>query len=82
MRSVLCAAWLLAFAASAVSQDYPTRPIRVVVPFPPGAGTDIVARAVAQSLAEAWKQSVVVDNRPGAGGTIAGEMVARGSADG
>jgi tripartite-type tricarboxylate transporter receptor subunit TctC len=82
MRALLCAVGLLAFAASAVSQDYPTRPIRVVVPFPPGAGTDIVGRAVAQALSEAWKQSLVVDNRPGAGGTIAGEMVARGNADG
>jgi tripartite-type tricarboxylate transporter receptor subunit TctC len=73
---------MLAVSASALSQDYPTRPIRIVVPFPPGAGTDIVGRAVAQSLSEAWKQSMVVDNRPGAGGTIAGEMVARGNADG
>jgi tripartite-type tricarboxylate transporter receptor subunit TctC len=78
----LTAALLLTFAASVVAQDYPARPIRIVVPFPPGAGTDIVARAIAQSLSEAWKQSLVVDNRPGAGGTIAGEMVAKGNADG
>jgi tripartite-type tricarboxylate transporter receptor subunit TctC len=67
---------------AAPAQTYPSRPIRIIVPFTPGAGTDIVGRAVAQSLHEAWKQSVVVDNRPGAGGTIAGEMVARASADG
>ncbi len=72
----------LLLATGAAAQDYPVRPIRIVVPFPPGAGTDIVGRAVAQALLEAWKQSVVVDNRPGAGGTIAGEMVARASADG
>jgi tripartite-type tricarboxylate transporter receptor subunit TctC len=77
-----CAVSLLLLAASVAAQDYPTRPIRIVVPFPPGAGTDIVGRAVAQSLSESWKQSMVVDNRPGAGGTIAGEMVAKGNADG
>jgi tripartite-type tricarboxylate transporter receptor subunit TctC len=74
---------LLLFACgAAVAQDYPSRPIRIIVPFTPGAGTDIVARAIAQSLNEAWKQPVVVDNRAGAGGTIAGELVARASADG
>ena len=65
-----------------MAQDYPARPIRIIVPFTPGAGVDIVGRAVAQSLNEAWKQPVVIDNRPGAGGTIAGELVARGNADG
>lgn len=65
-----------------MAQEYPVRPIRIIVPFTPGAGTDIVGRAVAQSLHEAWKQSIVVDNRPGAGGTIAGEMVARAAPDG
>src|SRR4051794_20937934 len=64
-------------AATADAQSYPTRPIRVIAPFPPGSGVDIVARAVAQSLTESWHQSVVVDNRPGAGGTIAGETVAK-----
>ena len=65
-----------------MAQDYPARPIRIIVPFTPGAGVDIVGRAVAQSLNEALKQPVVIDNRPGAGGTIAGELVARGNADG
>jgi len=73
---------LLCACGVASAQDYPSRPIRIIVPFTPGAGVDIVARAIAQSLNEAWKQSVVVDNRPGAGGTIAGELVARASADG
>ncbi len=77
-----CLALLLCACGAATAQDYPARPIRIIVPFTPGAGTDIVARAIAQSLNEAWKQSVVVDNRPGAGGTIAGELVARASADG
>jgi tripartite-type tricarboxylate transporter receptor subunit TctC len=73
---------LLLSGHAAMAQDYPARPIRIIVPFTPGAGVDIVGRAVAQSLNEAWKQPVVIDNRPGAGGTIAGELVARGSADG
>jgi tripartite-type tricarboxylate transporter receptor subunit TctC len=78
----MAAALLLSLVSAAVAQDYPSRPIRIIVPFPPGAGTDIVGRAIAQSLSEAWKQSVIVDNRPGAGGTIAGELVARGNPDG
>lgn len=69
-------------STSTAAQEYPTRPIRVIVPFTPGAGTDIVGRAIALALNDAWKQSVVVDNRPGAGGAIAGELVARASADG
>ncbi len=71
-----------AAVSGAVAQDYPARPIRIIVPFTPGAGTDIVGRAIAQALNEAWKQSVVVDNRPGAGGTIAGELVAKANPDG
>lgn len=61
---------------------YPERPIRIVVPFTPGSGTDIVGRAIAQSLTDSWKQSIVVDNRSGAGGTVAGELVARANPDG
>ena len=64
------------------ASHYPSRPIRIIVPFTPGSGTDIVGRAVAQSLNESWRQSIVVDNRPGAGGTIAGETVAKANADG
>ena len=72
----------MAACASTTAQDYPVRPIRIIVPFTAGAGVDIVARAVGVSLTEAWKQSMVIDNRPGAGGTIAGEMVARANPDG
>lgn len=72
---------LLCACSVAEAQDYPARPIRIIVPFTPGAGVDIVARAIAQSLNEAWKQSIVVDNRPGAGGTIAGDLVARASTE-
>ncbi|HUP95106.1 MAG TPA: tripartite tricarboxylate transporter substrate binding protein [Burkholderiales bacterium] len=72
----------IAAAPAPDTHGYPARPIRIVAPFPPGSGVDIVARAIAQSLTDAWRQSVIVDNRPGAGGTIAGDMVAKANADG
>ena len=63
----------------AAAQDrYPTRPIRIVVPSSPGGGLDFVARAVGQQLTAAWGQSVVIDNRAGAGGTIGPDLVAKG----
>jgi len=61
---------------------YPTRPIRIIVGFTPGGGPDITARYVAQKLTEAWKQQVVVDNRPGAGGTVAAGTAASANPDG
>jgi len=74
---------LLAFAAtSAIAQGYPSRPVRVLVGFPPGGVTDIVARIVTPKLAETWGQAVVVENRPGATGAIAGGVVAKSPADG
>ena len=77
---------LLAAAACAVHAqepaDYPAKPIRILIGFTPGGGPDITARYIAQKLGEAWKQQVIVDNRPGAGGTLAAGMVARAAPDG
>ncbi|MDD2545586.1 MAG: tripartite tricarboxylate transporter substrate binding protein [Burkholderiaceae bacterium] len=70
-------------AASALAQaSYPHKPIRLVVPFPPGGGTDMIARTVAQKLADQNKWSVVVDNRPGAGGNLGVDAVAKSAPDG
>src|SRR5262245_23370123 len=77
--ALVCLA-LVAFAARA--QEYPLRPVRLIVPFPPGGGNDIVARAVAQELGKSLGQQFVVDNRAGAGGALGAELAARAPADG
>lgn len=80
--------WLLAGTlaclglAAAHAQNYPGRPVRMVVPFPPGSASDFLARVLGQKLGEAWGQQIVVDNRPGAGGLIGGTVVAKSSPDG
>lgn len=68
--------------AMAASGDYPTRPIRFVVPFPPCGGADTLARVLGQKLGEAWGEQVVIDNRPGAGGNISAEIAAKAAPDG
>ena len=72
----------LLFAGSAAAQNYPVRPIRYVVAFAPGGINDILARIVGQKMSEAWGQSVIVDNRPGAGGNLGSELVAKSNPDG
>jgi tripartite-type tricarboxylate transporter receptor subunit TctC len=69
-------------AGAQLTAAYPTRPVKLVIPFPPGGPLDIVGRAIAQKLTEAWGQSVVVDNRPGAGGNIGADLVAKSAPDG
>ncbi len=76
---------LLALAGGVLAQpaaDYPAKPIRLIVPFAPGGGTDITARAIAQKLTESWGQTVVTDNRPGANGTIGVDITAKSAPDG
>lgn len=73
---------LLLTGASAIAQSYPARPIRLVVPFPPGGSSDLVARVVGQKLSEGWNHQVVIDNRPGANGMIGADVVAKANPDG
>ena len=74
---------LFAGAATAtLAQNYPSKALRIIAPFPPGASTDIVGRLLATKLAESWQQTVLIENRPGAGGTIGAAYVAKAPADG
>ncbi len=73
---------LICAAPNAPAQEFPTRPVRVVVPFNPGGATDVIARLVAQKFGESWGRPVVIDNRAGATGAIGSELVARAQPDG
>src|SRR5947208_4748516 len=82
-RLILALACALAIVASSASaQDYPNKPIKLIVSFGPGGGADIVGRILGQSMAEKLGQPVVIENRPGAAGTIGNEAVARADKDG
>src|SRR3954465_9475227 len=80
--AAIIAALLGATIGNAPAQSYPTKPVRMIVPFPPGGATDLLARVVAQKLGEGLGHQVVVDNRPGAGGTIGSRLMLDAQADG
>jgi tripartite-type tricarboxylate transporter receptor subunit TctC len=82
LRSIFIAVLVLTGIAPALAEGYPNRPVRVIVGFPPGGPTDVIARIVAQQLSEALGQQFVVENLPGAGGNIASGQVARATPDG
>lgn len=83
-RCIAAAAWVAAFAAfsPAQAQDYPSRLVHLVVPQAPGGGTDTFARAIGQKLSERWGQPVVIENKPGAGGVVGTDYVAKAAPDG
>src|SRR5665647_1644136 len=70
------------FGFATAAQAFPDRPVRIVVPFPPGGSDDVIARLVAQKLSELWGKSVIVENHAGAGGNVGAEAVARAAPDG
>jgi tripartite-type tricarboxylate transporter receptor subunit TctC len=80
--AVLLVGWLVLACAWAQSPVWPTKPVRVIVPYPPGGPTDVVARVLFQQVAESMGQAFVIDHRPGAGGNIGAELVARSAPDG
>ncbi len=82
MKRLLIAAAAVLVAATSAAQTYPSKTIKIVVPFTAGSATDIMARVVGEKLQAAWGQPVVVENRPGAGGTLGATQVAKGEADG
>jgi tripartite-type tricarboxylate transporter receptor subunit TctC len=82
MRTLTILVSLFVLCAEAFAQGFPARPIRIIVPFPPGGGTDVVARTVAPRMSELLGQPIVVENRAGAGGNIGTEYVARAAPDG
>lgn len=78
----ICAALFLAFSLGAGAQAFPSRPIRIVVPWAPGGSTDVLARLIGQKMTENWGQPAIVENKPGASGNIGSDFVAKAPADG
>ena len=82
MRAFLALLASLLFAGLACAQSYPSRSVKVIVPWPPGQATDIAARLVAQKLQDSLGQPFIIDNKPGAGGSIGSEAAAKSAPDG
>ena len=80
--SIAAALWGGAVLAASSADSYPNRPIRIIIPYPPGGTSDILARLIGGKLTESWKQQVIVDNRTGASGNIGLELGARANPDG
>ena len=81
-RAIIAAITLALFVTPSIAQDWPSKPVRMIVPFPPGGGTDIISRVIANKLGEALKQPIIVENRPGAGGNIGIDLTAKAAPDG
>ena len=79
---LLLTCFSLGISAAHAAEIYPSKPIKVIVPFPPGGGADTLIRLISPTLGELWKQSVIIENRPGASGAIGAELVAQAPADG
>ncbi len=77
-----CAGMLIAFASTPLAQEFPTKPVRIVAPFPPGGGTDLNVRRLADRLNKVWKQPVIVENIAGGAGNVAAVAVAGATPDG
>ena len=82
IKNSLMSLLLCGFISTTAAQTYPSKTITIVVPFPPGGTTDVLARTVAQKLGAVLGQSVIVDNKPGAGATLGAGLVAKAKADG
>src|SRR5881392_10395 len=82
LRAFAAVALTFLFAADALAQGYPTKPVRVIVPYSPGGLPDTVARVVGQALSEKWGQQVVVENKPGGNGLVAAPLITSAAPDG
>jgi tripartite-type tricarboxylate transporter receptor subunit TctC len=82
LATIITISSLVTFAGIAVAEDYPTKPVKLIIPFTEGSATDFIGRTVAKKLSEIWNQPVEVENHPGAGGTVGASVVAKAPADG